>query len=108
MARPAKRKSRIPKKKAPVAESADHYQRELQPVLERGGGQGCFPSNREGVRILGERGNGTAAGTARGYLAASAFLGPAALWIGALFVLPMATMVTRLWIGPAGTRFGAK
>lgn len=34
-----------------------------------------------------------AARTTRGYLAASAFLGPPALWIGALFVLPMATMV---------------
>lgn len=34
-----------------------------------------------------------AARTTRGFLAATAFLGPPGLWIGALFILPMATMV---------------
>lgn len=32
-------------------------------------------------------------GAARGFLPAAAFLGPPALWIGALFILPMATVV---------------
>src|SRR5688572_25005818 len=33
-----------------------------------------------------------AARTTRGLLAATAFLGPPGLWIGALFIMPMATM----------------